>query len=98
MSNQETSHTPGPWNICKHATPSHAPQFGVYADGDRYDLAIVVNENARANVALISAAPELLQFAVEVKVWLMAPDTSLETLMNMQAQAESVISKAREAQ
>lgn len=95
MSNQETSHTPGPWNICKHATPSHAPQFGVYADGDRCDLAIVVNENARANAVLISAAPDMLALLTE-KADADCFCQSRGTCWNCRVRA--TISKAREAQ
>lgn len=55
-----TPHTPGPWNISKHATPDYAPQFGIYAEGCRNDLAYVVHENTEANARLIAAAPDLL--------------------------------------
>jgi len=59
----KATHTPGPWNISKHAAPDYCPQFGIYADGAaaHSDLAIVKDENAQANARLIAAAPELLE-------------------------------------
>ena len=58
MSN--ATHTPGPWNVSRHATPDYAPQFGIYAGESARDLAIVKGDNAAADAALIEAAPELL--------------------------------------
>ena len=55
-----TPHTPGPWNISNSASPAHSPQFGIYAEGERNNLAIVYNDNAEANARLIAAAPDLL--------------------------------------
>lgn len=55
-----TQHTPGDWFTSRHATPEHAPQFGVYADGQQNDLAIVMGENAEANAWLMANAPVLL--------------------------------------
>ena len=59
-----SKHTLGPWEISRHATPDWHPQYGVYAEGERNDLAIVTGENAEADAKLIAAAPELKQ-AVE---------------------------------
>lgn len=57
-------HTPGPWEISKHGTPAHSPQFGVYAPDSPSlrvnDHVIVVGENAEADANLIAAAPDLL--------------------------------------
>jgi hypothetical protein len=57
---QPTAHSPGPWNISKHATPEHSPQFGVYAGDSLNDLATVKGNDAAANARLIAAAPALL--------------------------------------
>lgn len=58
MSN--ATHTPGPWNVSRHATPDYAPQFGIYAGESARDLATVTGDNAAADAALIEAAPDLL--------------------------------------
>lgn len=55
-----TSHTPGPWAISKLATPSYAPEFGIYAEGSERDLARIIGDNSTANATLIAAAPDLL--------------------------------------
>lgn len=56
-----TTHTPGPWAVIKHATPDHAPQFGIYAeDTPARDIAIATGPGAESNARLISASPELL--------------------------------------
>ena len=52
--------TQGNWEVSKHATPDYAPQYGIYADGERNDLCTVKGENAQDNARLIAAAPELL--------------------------------------
>lgn len=55
-----TEHTSGPLSVIRHATPDYAPQFGIYADGQSHDLAIVKGDNAEADAHLFAAAPELL--------------------------------------
>jgi hypothetical protein len=50
-------HTPGPWNVSRHATPDYAPQYGVWSEEDGKDLAIV---KGAANAKLIAAAPDLV--------------------------------------
>lgn len=61
----KAKHTPGPWEISKHGTPAHSPQFGVYAPNSPWngvnDLAIVKDDNAEANAQLIAAAPDLIE-------------------------------------
>lgn len=56
----KTYHTPAPWNISRHATPEHSPQYGIYSDDNPLDHAIVRGENASADAILIAAAPKLL--------------------------------------
>jgi hypothetical protein len=64
----KTPHTPGPWNIIKHAAPEGYPQFGIYAgDGTQRDFVIVRNDNAAADVELIAAAPEMLAALREIE-------------------------------
>lgn len=61
-------HTPGPWEVGKHATPPAFPQFGIYSTaGNSYDLAIVKGENAEANAQLMAAAPRLLALVNDIK-------------------------------
>ena len=52
--------SPGPWHASRLATPEYAPEFGIYAEGHRRDLAQVVGPNSAADARLIAAAPELL--------------------------------------
>lgn len=59
------SHTPGPLSVSKHGTPSYAPQYGIYSDGCRSDLAIVRGDNAEADANLFAASPDLLKEARE---------------------------------
>jgi hypothetical protein len=58
-----TTHTPGPWEISRLATPDHSPQFAIYQENYPLSLAIVVHENSEANARLIHAAPDLLDSA-----------------------------------
>lgn len=56
-------HTQGNWEISKHG---NYDSFGIYAEGQRNDLAIVKGGNeeggeAEANAKLIAAAPDLLE-------------------------------------
>lgn len=44
------------WNVSKLASPSYAPQFGIYADEEPNDLAIVKGDNSEANAELICRA------------------------------------------
>jgi len=55
------------WDICKHATPEHSPQYGVYENNDRNDFCIVTGEDAEAKAQLISAAPNLLEACKHVR-------------------------------
>lgn len=48
-------------NVTKHGTHAAHPQFGIYADGERNDLAIVKGDNAEAYANLFAAAPEILE-------------------------------------
>ena len=58
-------HTEGEWLISKLATPSYAPEFGIYAYGYQNDLARVFGPSAKADAHLIAAAPLMLK-ALEV--------------------------------
>ena len=65
---EPATHTPGPWEMGRHATPESCPQFGVYAEnGNGRDLAHVVSAGTtrhaetEANARLIAAAPDLLE-------------------------------------
>ena len=60
---ENTKFTQGEWNISKHGNND---SFGVYAEGQANDLAIVKGGNeeggeAEANAKLIAAAPDLLK-------------------------------------
>ncbi len=64
-----TKHTQGEWGVSKHANND---SFGVYAEGNANDLAIVKGGNeeggeTESNAKLIAAAPELLLAAIKMK-------------------------------
>ena len=74
---EPATHTPGPWEMGRHATPESCPQFGVYAEnGNGRDLAHVVSAGTtrhaetEANARLIAAAPEMLQALKNAREWL----------------------------
>ena len=63
----KNKHTQGEWHVSKHGNND---SFGIYAEGNGNDLAIVKGGNeeggeAEANSKLIAAAPELLKACVE---------------------------------
>jgi hypothetical protein len=53
------THTQGPWNLSRLATPDYRPEFGIYTDGST-DFVRVVGNNSEENAALIAASPDLL--------------------------------------
>ena len=60
---ENLKHTQGEWNVSKHGNND---SFGIYAEGNGNDLAIVKGGNeeggeAEANAKLIAAAPKLLK-------------------------------------
>ena len=64
-----TKHTQGEWGVSKHANND---SFGVYAEGNGNDLAIVKGGNeeggeTEANAKLIAAAPDMLKALQFVK-------------------------------
>ena len=62
------AYTSGPLGISRHGTPDYAPQYGVYAEGERNDIAIVMGDNAEADARLFATAPDMLhvlQFVIE---------------------------------
>ena len=59
-------HTPGPWNISKHATLDSFPQYGIHAGAGSYDHVIVKLDNAEADAKLIAAAPDLLAACLDL--------------------------------
>lgn len=77
--NPRSGHTPGPWEVSKHGTPSYAPQFGIYAEGEQNDLAIVKGENAEADAILMAAAPDLLGVLKEAEEIIFGPIADLIT-------------------
>jgi len=83
-------HTPGPWEVSKHATPEYAPQYGVYT-GNGNDFAIVNGDNATADAALIAAAPELLAALQDMLNNFGANDTDTPFIVN----ARAAIAKAK---
>ena len=66
---KNTKFTQGEWNISKHGNND---SFGIYAEGNGNDIAIVKGGNeeggeAEANAKLIAAAPELLEALIETQ-------------------------------
>lgn len=60
-------HTSGNWNISRHATPEHSPQFGIYSeDFPNKDIAIIVGENAEADAKIMASSPLLLAIALRL--------------------------------
>lgn len=100
------SHTPGPWDVSRHATPESHPQFGVYFSGRcasprSHDLAIVRGDNAEADARLISAAPELLEALEnllahegEIEVSSIGVELDSEALVAARRKAKAAIAKA----
>ena len=62
-------YTKGEWEVSKHATPSYAPQYGIYSEGSN-DFCIVKDENAESNAHLIASAPDLFEALKEADNWL----------------------------
>jgi len=64
-----TKNTQGEWCVSKHGNND---SFGVYAEGNENDLAIVKGGNeeggeTEANAKLIAAAPDLLDIVLKIK-------------------------------
>ena len=57
--------TKGEWDISRHATPESHPQYGVYAEGQQNDLAIVRGDANAQFIALAHNAMPVLLEAVE---------------------------------
>ena len=74
-------HTPGPLTVSRHATPEHSPQFGIYAEGQNHDFAIVKGDNAEADATLFAAAPQLLMACQKLVTWLRAIRSEAESLV-----------------
>lgn len=75
------NHTPGPWKVVRSLTCGHLRNENNYA-ADPYQ------EWTQADIALIEAAPDLLEFAKQVAEY--AQDAECFYLMSL---AESVIRK-----
>jgi hypothetical protein len=63
-----TQHTAGNWTYRATATPDYARQYSVYEENSPRDIALVYDgEKAKANAALIAAAPCLLAALKEIR-------------------------------
>ena len=58
-----SKHTPGPWAISSYKDG----RYSIVVDNEGFDIAKVDYPNQEANALLIAAAPELLEFAEEVR-------------------------------
>ena len=92
------THTPGPWETKRAATPEAFPQFGVYAEnGNGRDLAHVVSAGTtrhaetEANARLIAAAPEMLEAlrAMVARAPFIDQSATAEGLANCEALAKA---------
>lgn len=67
-----TTHTPGPWRIGEAGSSvvcdTEIPQFQTAGSVDAYGGHLVAESIARGNLAIISAAPEMLE-ALELAQW-----------------------------
>lgn len=95
------THTPGPWETKRAATPEAFPQFGVYAEnGNGHDLAHVVSHGTarhaetEANARLIAAAPEMLEALRNVAEIMSGADYSHVKADMVRAICRRAISKA----
>lgn len=84
-----------PWEVSKHATPDHSPQFGIYASDDEpqpFDFIIVrgSEETARA----VATLPDALRTLNTFRVWLDCPSLDKKTLKEMYDRAETVLREA----
>ena len=82
----------GDWNVCRHATPESSPQFGVYTEDHPSDFLIVKGDRSIADV--VAAVPELLAVLENLHVWLIAPDTTRETLEWAERKTREALIKA----
>jgi hypothetical protein len=61
------NYSPIPWNISKHATPEHSPQFGLYSgSGHNPDIVIVTGPNAKADAEFIKRAVDNHEALVDI--------------------------------
>ena len=92
----EAKHTPGPWHV------EQMDYLTVFAEDDREKYCgrpVAIIRHSRvlecdADARLIAAAPELLEALTKVRTWLIAPNTSDESLDEMTSIVKSAITKA----
>ena len=82
-----TDHSPAPWNVTRHGTPAHTPQYGVYSEECPRDLAIVTGPNAKADARLIAAAPDLLEALKIMVATIGLPDSTAAKIGEEKARA-----------
>lgn len=78
------------WQISKHGTPDHSPQYGIHNGGN--DFCIVKGDDAKAKAQLLSAAPDLLE-ALRAVVDCKTPPATWET-QNVVKIARAAIARA----
>ena len=61
VSQQTTSHTPGPWNLCSGDAGNHFNIESREYVNDGFEIAKLRGPDRKANARLIAAAPELLE-------------------------------------
>lgn len=84
-----------PWTVCKHATPDHAPQFGIYSDNDDpYPLDFVIVKGSRELADAIAALPDVLRTLNSFRTWLACPALDKATIAEMERRAIDALLKA----
>jgi len=97
MTTKTSNHTPGPWQLHPQTRDIIADYFESGDSSASYaQIASIIGDPhiqpvPQANARLIAAAPTMYAVLVNLKVWLMAPDTSAETLKNMEAQVKNAL-------
>ncbi|MDD2222820.1 MAG: hypothetical protein PHF42_05200 [Pseudomonas sp.] len=87
----ETKHTPGPWKIDDLMTVYAPNKNGWNRFCAQVSAGRLIGENElRANVSLIAAAPELLAALQQTVAWMEGERTAIDALAN----ARAIIAKA----
>lgn len=91
------THTPGPWEIkySQSGRPYQIRAVDVSADVTRWGgISMPASEEGQSNARLISAAPDLLEFALEFKKLRVAAGSMAFDNETLEAMCDAAIAKA----